>query len=815
MLETYLQDARFAVRLLRKSPLFTITAALSLAIGIGANTAIFSFANALLMRPLPGLADPDRLVDLGRTTRGQGFDTVSYPYYRAVRERATTLSGIYAIHLEPRPMSLGGRAEAERVYGTLVSGSYFPTLGTRAVVGRLLQDQDDVTLGAHPVTVISYKLWERRFGTDPAIVGQTVILNSHPFTVVGVAPRGFQGTTLLEPDLWITLSMLSEGAPRMTPRLFTERSMVWLVMGGRLKDGVDIRQAQGELTTIASALEREFPDNYRDRGIAVAASALVPGRIGYVASFLGLLMIIVGLVLLIACVNLAGMMLARAVARRREIAVRLAIGAGRGRLIRQLLTETLMVFAAGGAAGLLLSIWLTSLLFRMLPELPFPIALDVTTDWRVVGFAAIMCLAAAVLSGLAPALQASRADVVPALKTEGLDSGSSRMRLRNAFVVGQITMSLLLVIVAGLFFRALQHATSIQPGFDVEHVDTISLDVSLAGIKDGSEDVFSRTLLQRVRALPGVESATTAIDLPLDGGRMGLGGLRLPGAPTDAPPLFADWNVVDTDFFKTMRLRLVRGRDFDDTDTRMSPRVAIVNGSLARRMWPDRDPIGERLVSQNPEEKFELTVVGVADDAKLVSLGGTPEPYIYVPMSQQPMSRFSLLVRTSGPASSVPQVRALLRELNPSLPITVALPLTDVTAIGLVPQRIAAAVAGSLGFVSLVLAAIGIYGVTAYAVSRRTREIGIRIALGADRRRVLSLVLRQGLVLAGIGVTIGVVLAGVGTQLLESLLFGVRGLDPMTFLGACGLFALVTLAASYFPARRAARVDAMSALRSE
>jgi predicted permease len=815
MFENYLQDARFALRLLRKSPLFTVTAALSLAIGIGANTTIFSVANALLMRPLPGLADADRLVDLGRTMRGQGFDTVSYPYYRAVRERATTLSGIYAIHLEPTPMSLGGRAEAERVYGTVVSGSYFPTLGTRAAAGRLLQDQDDVTLGAHPVTVISYKLWERRFGADPGIVGQTVILNSHPFTVVGVAPRGFQGTTLVEPDLWITLSMLSEGAPRMTSRLFTERSMVWLLMGGRLKDGVDIRQAQSELTAIATALEREYPDNYRDRGIAVAASAVVPGRIGYVASFLGLLMIIVGLVLLIACVNLAGMMLARAVARRREIAVRLAIGAGRGRLIRQLLTETMIVFAAGGVAGLLLSFWLTSLLFRLLPQLPFPITLDVTTDWRVVGFAVIMCFAAAVLSGLAPALQASRADVVPALKTEGMDSGSSRMRLRNAFVVGQITMSLLLVIVAGLFFRALQHATSIQPGFDVEQVDAISLDVSVAGIKQGSEDVFSRALLQRVRALPGVESATTAIDLPLDGGRMGLGALRLPGTPAGTDEIFADWNVVDTDFFKTMKLRLVRGRDFADTDTRTSPRVAIVNGSLARRVWPDREPIGQRLISENPDEKFELTVVGVADDAKLVSLGGTPEPYIYVPMSQQPMSRFSLLVRTSGPASSVPQVRALLRELNPSLPITEAMALSDVTAIGLVPQRIAAAVAGSLGFVGLVLAAIGIYGVTAYAVSRRTREIGIRIALGADRRRVLSLILRQGLVLAGIGVTIGVVLAGVGSHLLESLLFGVRGLDPLTFLGTCGLFALVTLAASYFPARRAARVDAMSALRIE
>jgi predicted permease len=816
MLDGWIQDARFAVRLLRKSPLFTITAALSLAIGIGANTTIFAIANALLVRPLPGLAEPDRLVDLGRTQRGQGFDTVSHPYYRAVRERTTTLSGVYAIHLEPTAMSLGGRAEAERVYGTLVSGSYFPTLGTHPALGRLLQDEDDVTMGGHPVAVISHKLWERRFGSDPGIVGQTIVLNNHPFAVVGVAPKGFQGTTLLEPDLWLTLSMLSQGAPRMTARMMTERRIVWLVMGGRLKEGVSIAQAQSEMDAIAAALQREYPDDYRDRGIAVMQSALVPGRIGVVAGFLGLLMAIVGLVLLIACVNLAGMMLARAVGRRREIAVRLAVGAGRGRVIRQMMIEALVVFAAGGIAGFILSSWLTSLLLSLLPQLPFPITLGIQNDWRVVTFAILMCLAAALLSGLAPALQASRADLVPSLKTEGMDSGPSRLRLRNAFVIGQITMSLLLVIVAGLFFRALQHATSIQPGFDQERVDVVSLDLSVAGIRAESEAPFVRQLLERVRALPGVESATTAWDLPLDGGRMGLGSLRAPGPRLpDVAPLFADWNVVETDFFRTMRIRLMSGRDFADSDTRQAPRVAIVNEALARRMWPGQEPLGQRLVSENPDETVELTVVGVAADAKLVTLGGAAEPYIYVPMSQQSMSRISLLVRTEGSRSSIPQVRALLREMQPTLPITEAMPLGDITAIGLVPQRIAASVAGSLGLIGLLLAAIGIYGVTAYSVSRRTREIGIRIALGADRGRVLRLVLRQGVVLAAIGVAIGIVLAGLGSTFLESLLFGVRGLDPLTFGAACVLFALVTLVASYLPARRAASVDPMVALRTE
>ncbi len=816
MFERAFQDFRFAIRLLRASPLFTITAALSLAIGIGANTTVFSIANTLLLRPLPGLASPDRLVDIGRTQRGEGFDTVSHHYYRAVRERATTLSGIYAVHLEPTPMSLGGRSEAERVYGTMVSGSYFPTLGTRPALGRLLNDQDDVTYGAHPVAVISHKLWERRFGSDPGVVGQTVLLNNHQFSIVGVAERGFQGTTLLEPDLWIPLAMLSEGSPRMSARMLTEQRIVWLVMGGRLRDGVTIPQAQAELTSIATALQREHPDAYKDRGLSVMPVAVVPGRINYVSAFVGLLMAIVGTVLLIACVNIAGMLLARAVGRRREVAVRLALGASRGQLVRQMLIETVVVFAAGGVLGFVLSRWLTTMLMSLLPQLPVPISLAVPTDWRVVLFAIAACLGAALVSGLAPALQASRADLVPALKTDAQNAGAPRLRLRNAFVVGQITMSILLVIVAALFMRALQHATNIQPGFSQDRVDVVTVDLSIAGIKDEGEGQFAMDLVQRVRALPGVESATTAVDLPLDGGRMGLGSLRRPGPRTpETRDLFADWNVVGTDYFKTMQVRLMRGRDFSDADNATSPRVAIVNGALARQVWPDQDPIGQRLVAENPDNTHELTVIGVADDAQMVTLGGSVEGYIYVPMAQQGMSRISLLVRNAGQASAIPQVRALLREMKPTLPITEALPLSDVTSIGLVPQRIAAAVAGSLGVVGLLLAAIGIYGVTAYAVSRRTREIGIRVALGADRRRVLQLVLRQGLVLTATGVAIGAGLAALGARLLEGLLFGVRGLDPIAFAAAAALFTIVSAIATYVPARRAARVDPMVALRDE
>jgi predicted permease len=527
-------------------------------------------------------------------------------------------------------------------------------------------------------------------------------------------------------------------------------------------------------------------------------------------------MAIVGLVLLIASVNVAGMMLARAVARQREIAVRLAIGAGRGRLVQQLLTESLIVFAAGGILGLILTRWLTSLLLALLPSLPVPVSLDIPTDWRVLGFAVLLCLVAAILSGLAPALQASRANLTPTLKAEGLESGSSRLRLRNAFVVGQITMSLLLLIVAGLFLRALQHAASIVPGFDQEHVDVISLDLSVAGLTDDAARLFLRDAIDRARALPGVESASATVDLPLDGGNIVLA-LRLPNSrlPDGDDVLGADWNAVEPGFFKTLTIHLVRGRDFSRNDTSTAPRVAIVNEALARRAWPGQDPIGRRLIGENPDGQLELTVIGVASDARLVALDGAVGPYIYLPMAQQTMSGVSLVVKRRGPASAIPQMRALLGDLNPDLPVTEALSLSDVTAIGLVPQRIAVSVAGSLGLVGLLLAAIGIYGVTAFAVSRRTREIGIRMALGADQALVLRLVLRQGLVLAALGVTGGVAVASAVATLLESLLFGIRGLDPLTFGCASLVLGIVTLAASYLPARRAARVDPAVALRSE
>ena len=816
MLETAWQDVRYGIRLLRRSPLFTATAALSLAIGIGANTTIFSIASAILLRPLPGLSEPDRLVDMGRTRTGRdSIDNATFPNYLDVRERATTLEGVYAYRLEPQPISLGDAHESERVFGQPVSGNYFRILGTVPVRGRLLHDDDDRFEAAN-VAVISYELWQRRYGGAADTVGRTVTFNNQPVTIVGITPPRFQGTTLVRADTWVTLRKASLATPRFGQDMFTNRRVSWLAMGGRLKPGVTVPQVNAELQSIGAALEREYPDANRGTSYRAHPSAVVPGRIEMVAGFIGVLLAIVALVLLAACVNLAGTLLARATTRRREIAVRLAIGASRVRLVRQLITETFVLFAAGCALGLLLTRWLTGLLLAVLPALPIPIGLDFTVDWRVTAFAAAISLVSAVLCALAPALQASKPDLVPALKADGTSQGG-RLRLRSIFIVAQITVSLVLVIAGGLFVRALDRAANIDPGFDQTNVDVVSMDLSLTGMREADAMAFADAFRSRVLAMPGVRNAAYAVDLPLDGNRMGFGSLRVPGIkpPEPADSFRAEWNVVSPDYFRTLEMRLVSGRDFTDQDVTGAPGAIIINEAMARSVWKTTDVIGRQFeASMMGNPKLTLTVVGVAPDAQVDTLGAAAGPFVYVPIKQLYSSRVSLLVKSAN-GGMIPPVRALLRQMNPNLPVTAAMPLEQVTAFILIPQRIAGAVAASLGVVVLLLAAIGIYGVTSYSVSRRTREIGIRMALGADRSSVLRLVIRQGLRLTAIGVALGLVAGAAGAQVLRSLLFGVSALDPIAFGGAALLFGAVSLAASYLPARRATRVDPMIALRTE
>ena len=815
MLETVWQDARFAVRMLRKSPLFTLTAAMSLAIGIGANATIFSVGSAMLLRPMPGITGADRVVDIGRHRGNDDFDTVSYPNYVDLRDRARSFSGIYAYTLEPAPLSLRIDGDAQRIYGALVSGNYFESLRVRPEIGRLIGREDDGVPGSRAAAVLSHDLWQRRFESDPRVVGRQVTINGFSFAVLGVAPRGFQGTTVIKADVWMPMSMLTSAMPSRHDDLFSSRRSTWLFMGGRLRDGVSIDQANAELATLAAALEGEHPDVNARMGFRAHPVAVIPGISRLLAGFIGLLMAIVSLLLLIACVNLAGMLLARGASRGREMAVRLAIGAGQGRIVRQLLTETAVLFLIGALAGLALSQWLTRLLLSILPQLPVPLFVDISSDWRVVTFTAVMSLMASVVCGLAPALQARRTSLVPSLKGD-TGGGPSKLRLRNVFVVGQVTLSFVLVIAAGLFIRALEHAASTPTGFDHRNVDVVALDLSLARYDDRTGPAFIDELLERTQALAMVQSAAIAVDLPLDGGNMGFGTLSVPGAPgADRDgQIDADWNLVSPGFFRTLDMQLVRGRDFDRRDTQGTPPVIIVNEAFARAAWPDGEIIGRQIESDAFGERTRLTVVGVSADARMRSIGEPPRPYVFLPIAQLHKNNLKLLAKTDG-ETAIGEIRSLVRTMNVNLPVTETLPLADVTAFGTIPQRIASAISGTLGIVGLLLAAIGIYGVTSYAVNQRTREIGIRVALGADQRNVMRLVLRQGLVLAATGIAIGIGLAALGSQLIRSLLYGISGLDPITFGGAAVTFALIALLASYVPARRALAVDPMIALRNE
>ena len=819
MFDSWLQDLRYAVRLLRRNPLFALTAVLSLAIGIGANTTIFTIANALLFKPPLGVADASRLVDVGRSQDGQGFDNGSYSNYLDIRARNTVFSGIYAYRLGPEPMSLRGKDGVERIYGEMVSTNYFNVLGTPPHIGRLFTSDDSEQPGATPLAVLSHRFWMRRFNGDPAIVGQTLVLNGRPLTVIGVTPEGFHGTTVLTSDLWVPVNMVGELASRLPPAILTSRESAWLVMGARLKPGVTVGQAQAELANIGRALEQEFPDANRGKGLRVVASSPLPGDGAPVAAFMAVLMAIVMLVLAIACANVAGVLLARATTRRREIAVRVAIGAGRGRLIRQMLVESTLLFLIGGSGGLVLARLMTGALLSLLPAVPLPIDVTLALDGRAVVFTLTLSLVAAILSGLAPAFHASRAEVVGALKSD-TQGGPERIWLRHAFVVSQVALSIVLVVGAGLFARALQRASEIDPGFDPHGVELATLDLSLGGYTADTGRVFARELIRRVRETPGVQAAALSAVMPLGDRGIGLGGLAVPGVePRNGRRFFdVDWNVITPGYFATMKMALSTGRDFSDADREGTPSVVIVNETAARQWWPRQDALGKTLLQENgrpdaPDAVRTLTVVGVARDSKYRNLGEDPRPFVYVPIQQQYMSRTVIAARSAHGQRLAGELRALLASMNPNLPIVQSLTFDAYSQLGLLPQRIAASVAGSLGLVGVLLAAIGIYGVTAYMVSSRTREIGIRMALGAERASVVRMVLRQGLTLTMIGAAIGLAVAAAASRLLGSLLFGVGATDPLTFIGSTLLFFVVGAAACYVPARRATAIGAMDALR--
>jgi predicted permease len=834
--DTILGDIRYATRLLVRNPVFTFTAAMSLAIGIGATTTIFTVANGLLLRSAVGVTDPGRLVDVTRTkTRGgPGIDPISYPDYLEVRRRATTLDGVYGYQLELPPASLRvDDTGAERVYPGIVTTGYFEVLGVPAVVGRTFGKGDSEDAGSSPVAVLSHRFWARRFGSDPGVVGRTISLNGYPFTIVGVARDGFRGMTVVAPDLWVPATMIAALNPESGGRQLVNRGVDWMMLGGRLKAGVSRAQASSEMSAIGAALDREFPVKYdflppgagpADISFVWSAepsSPIPPGLRTLVAGFLTLLMSIVSVVLVIACANLAGVLLARGVVRRREIAVRTAIGAGRGRVVRQLLTETTLLFAIGAIAGLGLARVLTSLLVSLLPAFPLPVTVSVPLDGRVVAFSLGLSFVAALLCGLAPALHTSKTDVVATLKDDA-QAPMDRLRLRNTFVVAQVAFSILLVITAAILVRDVDRVTSVDRGFDSRQVDVASVNLSMAGYTAASGSSFARQLIERVRAIPGVEAATLSDRQP-DPGSMVMGGLSVPGVspPGGQPYFYPNWNVVDSQYFATLRVPLVAGRDFTDADRAGAPGVAILGETAAKRFFPNKSAIGEVVqiytgnLTASGSPSSALVIVGVARDVQF-DPNMAPRLNLYVPMQQKYISGITILARTKGPSSVAEEIRALVTSMNPNLPVLTAQTLDSVGRGPVEAQlRVAATVAGSVGLIGLLLAAMGIYGVTAYTVARRTREIGIRLSLGAGRSDVVGMILRQGMSLVGVGLAIGLALSvGVG-RVLTAQRLGITAPGWTTFGIATMLFVVVAMIACYAPLRRAVRIGAMDALRYE
>ena len=812
MLDAIRQDARYAARALARSPLFTLIAVLSIAIGVGATTAIVTLANSLLFRPLPGIGDPDRLVLIGRTQDGQGFDNFSWPNFADYRAQSKAVAGMAALRMEPHALSLRGPEGGEPIHGTSVSGNFFSVLQARPARGRFFAAEEDGAPGTGAVVVLSHRFWQKRFAGADSIVGRTVVLNGQPMTVVGVAEEGFQGPFVLAPDLWLPMSAATMlGIPAS---LFQSREAVWLVAVGRLASGATLARAQTELDAIAARLRQAYPQENEGKGVRVTPTSAFPGEMRtLVAGFMAVLFAVAAMVLVIASTNVAGMLLARAVVRQREIAVRLALGATRGRLVRQLVTESLLVFLLAGAIGVALAYAMVQGLLALVPRLPLPVAIETGIDWRVLAFALGASLVTGVLAGLVPAWQSTSDSLVPALKADAGHTGR-RLRLRNALLVAQIAFSMLLLIVAGLFGRTLLRARAIDPGFDPRGVHVASLDMRLAGYDSLSGRQFTEALYERAVALPGVRAAAFTAMLPLDGGGLGLGPLQVDGRtpPDERRGWNVDWNVVSPGYFEVMRMPLARGRDFTAADRAGSPDVAIVNELFAEALWPGQDPIGRTI--RNGERT--LTVIGVARNAKYRTLGEPPRNFIFVALAQRWFERTSLVLRHDAPDGALnTPLRRLVASIDPALPILDQRSLEDQTATSLFPQRVALWVSANLGVVALLLALLGIYGVTAFAVAQRTREIGVRIALGAQRGAVLAMVLRQGVVLAAIGIAIGSA-AGVGvTRLLQSLLYGVSPADAVAFAGAAALLGVAAVAASWLPARRAAGVDPVVALRSE
>jgi predicted permease len=827
------QDLRYGVRTLLKKPGFTLIAIITLALGIGANTAIFSLINAVFLRQLP-VPEPQQLVFGFSGTRNSPWQTISYPNYLEYRNRNQVFTGLAAYG--PINVSLSSDERPDLVRGLIVTGNYFDLLGVRAILGRPISPAEDITPNAHPVAVISHRLWQRRFGGAAGVIGEQLLVNGRSFTVIGVAPPGFEGAELLEKcDVYVPMMMQSVVRPprggfagEMNPDMLGRRVGGWLRMLGRLKPGVSFEQAQESLAVVDRQLAEAYPDTNRDNRVTLFPVSKIDPR-GYrpLTSAAALLLAVTGIVLLIACANVANLLLVRASARRKEMAVRLALGAGRLRLVRQLLTESLLLALAGGLAGLLLAVWAVELLKATPPPAGiFSFNLDFSLDGRVLGFTAALSLLTGVLFGLVPAWHSARPDILPVLKDEmyaaaqGTQSGR-RFNLSNALVVTQVALSLVLLLCAGLFLRSLQRLQSVDPGFDAERLLTATLNIDLLRYTTAQGREFYRQVIERVESLPGVERASLARVVPISGGGQAtnfiIDGQSEPsnGERNLNRPLDSATNVVGLNYFETMGIALLQGREFTVQDVAGAPRVVVINEAFVRRYFKGENPVGRRMRVGIPNPTL-CEIIGVVRDSKYRTLSEDPMPFIYQPLAQNHETGMTLLVRTAGDPSSVAAgVRSAAQSLEKNLPMNDLQPLVTLLDSALYPARMGAALLLIMGSLALTLAAIGLYGVMAYTVAQRTREIGVRMALGAQARDVLRLIIRQGMKLVLLGVLLGLLAAFALMRLLEGFLFGVSATDPVTFAGIALLLAAVALLACWIPAQQATKVDPLIALRCE
>jgi predicted permease len=814
------QDLRFGARMLLKKPGFTAIVVLSMALGIGANATIFSFVNELLLRP-PAVEQPEELLEVWNHRRQGGtsinsFSGLSYPEYEYYRDHNRVFSDFPAFGDGTGFISWSRKGQGENIQGQYVSGNFFSGLGVKAALGRTFTPDEDRTQGTHPVIVLSHSFWQEKLGADPEVIGSTMMLNGYSFNVIGVAAQGFTGLMVgIIPDLWIPFMM----APQTSrdDGLLANRGVHWLLGVGRLKQGSTLTQANADLNVLARQLAQSYPDRKEMYETAIFPATLLPGPArGYVIAFTGLLMVVVALVLLIACANAASFLLARATARRRELALRSALGASGSRLFRQAMAESVLLAFLSGALGWILANWTAPLLLLLTPpSLPFRFA--ISPDYRVFGFTLLVSLLGGLLFGLAPAWQGMRIDLATSLKTGEGAGGAGKSRLRRLLVVGQVAICSLLLVGSGLCLRSLIHARSIDLGFESGNRFIASLDLSSLGYAKANGRAFFATLVERIKNLPGVESASLTSHLPLSGVRWSQT-VNIEGQ--QPPPGESGFRVntmsVGPEYFKTMGTTVLRGREFMARDTEDAPPVVVINEVMARRFWPERDPIGAVVTMDSGKGMKRFEIVGVVKTGKYWSLGEQPPLFLYHSILQGYYARETLVAKTSSdPSALLAAVRREIGALDPNVAPSQLGTLQEHLALALFPARITSVLLGVFGLLALVLAIAGLSGLIAYSVSRRTREIGIRMALGAERRDVLKLVIGEGMLLTSIGIAIGLAAAVALTRFLSDLLYGVSAIDPLTFGVIALLLIGIALVACWLPARRATRVDPLLALRCE